>query len=263
MQRSTAPRCFHPVSLVVTTFSVRGYADRRDEMVPELYQLLDVHANASPQEIKVGFLIQVKRLHPDVNHAPDASDKFGLVKQAYNTLSDMETRRQYDSTTVGIQDDWIYGDEENDVAMPTDEEGMTTMLYEIESKIQRVVPELADSELVGSMADGLKADLATLRARRQEIRTMRCGRPPVVLFPLPHGGRCISAPRTKLRQAEMKKGGSRAKARKRRFSASSAWWDVPDNPTHRERMHGGGRRNRPVQWDPYLRGMEATIPERK
>ena len=38
---------------------------------------------------------------------------------------------------------------------------------------------------------------------------------------------------------------------------------VPDNPTHYERMAGGGRRAAKISsnWDPYLKGEEATIPE--
>lgn len=38
---------------------------------------------------------------------------------------------------------------------------------------------------------------------------------------------------------------------------------VPDNPTHYERMAGGGRRAAKISsnWDPYLKGEAATIPE--
>lgn len=55
----------------------RSFARRSEARpVPENYKVLGVHFDASPKEIKVGFLEQVKLNHPDVSSDPDAAEKF-------------------------------------------------------------------------------------------------------------------------------------------------------------------------------------------
>ncbi|CAD5996681.1 molecular chaperone DnaJ [Agreia sp. COWG] len=60
------------------------------------YDVLGVDKSATPEEIKKAYRRLARELHPDVNSAPDAEDKFKAVTHAYDVLSDPGQRRDYD-----------------------------------------------------------------------------------------------------------------------------------------------------------------------
>ena len=66
-------------------------AEKRD-----YYEVLGVDRNASAEEIKKAYRSLARKLHPDVNKAPDAEERFKEVKEAYDVLSDEQKRAQYD-----------------------------------------------------------------------------------------------------------------------------------------------------------------------
>jgi molecular chaperone DnaJ len=62
----------------------------------DYYELLEVGRDASEQDIKRSFRRLARELHPDVSEAPDAGDRFREVAEAYQVLSNSETRQVYD-----------------------------------------------------------------------------------------------------------------------------------------------------------------------
>src|SRR6476659_7464664 len=62
----------------------------------DYYELLTVSRDASDVEIKRAFRKLARELHPDVSAAPDAEDRFREVAEAYEVLSNSETRQLYD-----------------------------------------------------------------------------------------------------------------------------------------------------------------------
>jgi molecular chaperone DnaJ len=62
----------------------------------DYYELLEVGRDASDQDIKRAFRRLARELHPDVSEAPDASERFREVAEAYQVLSNSETREVYD-----------------------------------------------------------------------------------------------------------------------------------------------------------------------
>ena len=67
-------------------------ADRRD-----FYALLDVPRTATQDEIQRAYRKLARQHHPDVNKDPGAEDRFKEISEAYDVLSDPQTRRRYDA----------------------------------------------------------------------------------------------------------------------------------------------------------------------
>jgi curved DNA-binding protein len=63
----------------------------------DFYEVLGVARSATPEEIQRAYRKLARTYHPDVNHDPGAEERFKEVSEAYDVLSDPETRRRYDS----------------------------------------------------------------------------------------------------------------------------------------------------------------------
>ena len=62
----------------------------------DFYDILEVSKDATKDEIKSAFRKKARTLHPDVNKAPDAEEKFKELGKAYETLMDDNKRATYD-----------------------------------------------------------------------------------------------------------------------------------------------------------------------
>jgi molecular chaperone DnaJ len=62
----------------------------------DYYEVLGVPRNAGDQEIKKAFRRLARELHPDVSELPDAEARFREATEAYEALSNPETRQLYD-----------------------------------------------------------------------------------------------------------------------------------------------------------------------
>lgn len=65
-------------------------------MAQDYYATLGVGRDATPDELKKAYRKLARQFHPDVNDAPDASDKFKEVTIAYEVLSDPKKRSIFD-----------------------------------------------------------------------------------------------------------------------------------------------------------------------
>ena len=63
----------------------------------DFYEALGVGRGASEAEIQAAYRKLARQWHPDVNKDPQAEDRFKEISEAYDVLSDPETRRRYDA----------------------------------------------------------------------------------------------------------------------------------------------------------------------
>ncbi|MCW2547755.1 MAG: molecular chaperone DnaJ [Mycobacterium sp.] len=69
----------------------------RGSQSPNFYETLGISRDAKPEEIQRAYRKLARQLHPDVNKDPSAEERFKAVSEAYDVLSDPDTRRRYDA----------------------------------------------------------------------------------------------------------------------------------------------------------------------
>lgn len=67
-------------------------------MPNDLYALLEIAYNATPEEVRSAYFQLARTTHPDVNQAPNAREAFIALQEAYEVLSDPKKRAAYDAT---------------------------------------------------------------------------------------------------------------------------------------------------------------------
>ena len=63
----------------------------------DFYQALGVSRTASQEEIQRAYRKLARANHPDINHDPAAEERFKEISEAYQVLSDPDTRGRYDT----------------------------------------------------------------------------------------------------------------------------------------------------------------------
>ncbi|GAA0172659.1 hypothetical protein LIER_26441 [Lithospermum erythrorhizon] len=80
---------------VISAAFVEAPPMERRRAAATLYEVLRVKQDASNMEIKAAYRTLAKLYHPDVSAAMEGRE-FMEVKEAYETLSDGDARREYD-----------------------------------------------------------------------------------------------------------------------------------------------------------------------
>ena len=62
----------------------------------DYYEVLGVEKGAADEQIKRAYRKLAAKYHPDVNHEPDAVERFKEINEANEVLSDAEKRARYD-----------------------------------------------------------------------------------------------------------------------------------------------------------------------
>lgn len=68
----------------------------RDRSRGNFYEILGVPRDADPDAIQSAYRRLARRYHPDINSDPRAEERFKEVSEAYDILSDPESRKRYD-----------------------------------------------------------------------------------------------------------------------------------------------------------------------
>ncbi len=65
-------------------------------MFYDYYKILEIHRDASLDDIKRAYRNKAKLIHPDINNSPRANEVFAIVNEAYETLMDEHKRYLHD-----------------------------------------------------------------------------------------------------------------------------------------------------------------------
>lgn len=65
-------------------------------VISEYYEILGLPLNSSIEDIKKAYRKKARLYHPDINHSPDAKDKFIKVTEAYDFLMASHEKGQLD-----------------------------------------------------------------------------------------------------------------------------------------------------------------------
>ena len=60
------------------------------------YDILGVTPDSDENEVKNSYRKLARKYHPDINKSPESTVKFKDILEAYETLSDITKRKQYD-----------------------------------------------------------------------------------------------------------------------------------------------------------------------
>ncbi|HLN19793.1 MAG TPA: DnaJ domain-containing protein [Bacteroidales bacterium] len=75
--------------------------------VKEYYDILDLPENAGIDDIKKAYRLKAYQYHPDINHSPEAKDKFIYATEAYEFLISYISRPHADEQAYNkAMEDW-------------------------------------------------------------------------------------------------------------------------------------------------------------
>lgn len=85
--------CIEHYALQIKPFHMSSIISSRKNY----YEILGVSKNATDKEIKAAYFNLAKKYHPDANPGkPNSAKKFQEVSEAYNILSNTDSRKNYD-----------------------------------------------------------------------------------------------------------------------------------------------------------------------
>jgi DnaJ family protein A protein 5 len=98
------------------------------------YELLEIDRTVSEEEIKKAYRRKALEWHPDKNHhrVDEATEKFALIQEAYEVLSDPHEREWYD----GHRDDILR--EDNDIYESDDDYDEDSSRWRFRTTVQGI-----------------------------------------------------------------------------------------------------------------------------
>jgi curved DNA-binding protein CbpA len=131
-----------------------------------LYDILGVNPDASPGEIKKAYYLKAKQNHPD-RHPDDAKahEKFQMIGEAYQILSDPKLRANYDSHGKNGVEQTAKMDSNALFAMLFGSEKFEPIIGEL--KIAMQMQSVVEDDAGSSSGDG---KLSRFKQRKREIQ---------------------------------------------------------------------------------------------
>ena len=109
------------------------------------YEILNIEASASEEDIKKAYRLLAKQYHPDKNKSPDAEEKFKEINEAYEVLKDEQLRQKYDSYFHASQN--VHNEDLKDFSFET-QFYYDDVEYEIEQEREYLMEQLYNSEFL-------------------------------------------------------------------------------------------------------------------
>lgn len=99
--RAEVPKAGAPAGSSSANTNASQIATPTTVEIEDLYAILGVHRDATPEQIRSAYHALAHQLHPDAGAGEEAAERFALVSKAYAALRDPRVRERYDAMLAG------------------------------------------------------------------------------------------------------------------------------------------------------------------
>ncbi|KAG1680139.1 hypothetical protein FOA52_000252 [Chlamydomonas sp. UWO 241] len=129
------------------------------------YEVLNVPQTANAKDVKAAYRRAALKLHPDVNKAADAKERFQEAKAAFETLTDVKARAEYDRRLrMGFTDSSSWG------SGSSSSSGFSSSSYG-----RRAAPQPEDNYSFDDLMKDLDKEFSSWGKEREEKRGKKGG----------------------------------------------------------------------------------------
>ena len=142
-------------------------------MAKNYYEILEISTFATQEEIKNAYRTKAKQFHPDINKNSEANELMAQINEAYETLSDLNLRKEYDIRQIAKNkfDDFSYKSTEQKSAYSSYTKSKEESEFDFDEWIKEYLKSERESHNYVGEKSFSQFDIDSLKKLKGEILT--------------------------------------------------------------------------------------------